>query len=153
MALDVIHLKSPVRSLVAGPVGRVDREATLLVTSQVMRSRNVSALLVGAHAEAIVTERDLARALANGATAGDSIATLATFHPITVPGHMPIIEAAALMLNEEIRHLVVDLGSGTTGVVSLRAIMAVLLQASDPELWLECLRIRVQMTPSDSWIG
>jgi signal-transduction protein with cAMP-binding, CBS, and nucleotidyltransferase domain len=153
MSLEVIHLKSPLRSLVSRPAAPVDRNTTLLVTSQVMRSRNVSALLVGDQAEAIVTERDLARALANGCQPDTSIATIASFHPITVPATIPVIQAAALMLNDDIRHLVVDLGAGDFGIVSIQVIMAAFLQASDPGLWLEALRIRVHLTPSDCWIG
>jgi signal-transduction protein with cAMP-binding, CBS, and nucleotidyltransferase domain len=153
MNLELIHMKSPVGSLVARPAVRIERDATLLSASRVMADSNVSAVLVGAEAEAIVTERDLARALANGHTPEDSIESIASFHPVTVSGRTPVTEAAALMLNEEIRHLVVDLGAGVTGVVSLRALMAALLQASNPEIWLESLRISVGLTPSDCWIG
>jgi signal-transduction protein with cAMP-binding, CBS, and nucleotidyltransferase domain len=153
MTLDVIHLKSPVRSLVPGPAVHVERDATLLTASQIMQSTNVSALLVGKHADAIVTERDLARALANGRHPDDPVETIATFHPVTVTGRISVIEAAALMLNDEIRHLVIDLGEGSMGVLSLRAVMAALLQASDPHVWLETLRVSVHLTPSDCWIG
>jgi CBS domain-containing protein len=153
MNLELIHLKSPVGSLVARPAVRIERDATLLWASHVMADSNVSALLVGAEAEAIVTERDLARALTDGRTPEDSIETIASFHPVTVSAHTPVTEAAALMLNEEIRHLVVDLGEGVTGVVSLRGVMAALLQASNPEIWLESLQVTVDLTPSDCWIG
>lgn len=41
---------------------------------------------------------------------------------------------------------------GTAGVVSLRAVMAVLLQAVKPDLWLATLRVTFQ-APAEMWLG
>jgi hypothetical protein len=35
-----------------------------------------------------------------------------------------------MMLNQEVRHLIIELSDGPAGIVSLRQIMAVLLQAA-----------------------
>jgi hypothetical protein len=64
MALGVIHLHSPVRSLVSRPAVRIHADDTLTLASQVMRSQNVSCVLIGPARTAILTERDLTRALA-----------------------------------------------------------------------------------------
>jgi CBS domain-containing protein len=113
-----------------------------------MRKANVSSLLVG-HERHIATERDLTRALAAGLRPEEPIGTVAS-HPISVSANTSVIDAAALMLNQEIRHLVIDGGANGPAVVSLRAVMAVLLQAVTPNIWLEPLRVAV--TPPETWL-
>lgn len=106
-----------------------------------MRSKNLSAVLVSPTHDAIVTERDLTRALANELPPDTPVSLVATPLPITVPAGTDVVDAAALMLNQEVRHLIVELPDGSTGIVSLRAIMAVLLQAAQPDIWLTSLRV------------
>jgi hypothetical protein len=52
------------------------------------------------------------------------MATVAS-HPICVPANTSVVDAAALVLNQEIRHLVIDGCADGPAVVSLRAVMAV----------------------------
>ena len=136
-------MHSPVSTLVTEPAIRVSLEDTLASTARLMQSRNVSAVLVGPGAGAIVTERDLTRAIAAGCSPRARIAGSATPFPVVVPGGTDILEAAALMLNHEIRHIVVELSDGSVGIVSLRTIMAVLLQAAQPQVWLSTLRMQL----------
>ena len=56
------------------------------------------------------------------------------------------------MLNQEIRHLVIDGCADGPAVVSLRAVMAVLLQAVTPHIWLDRLRVAVSARPG-TWLG
>jgi hypothetical protein len=63
-----------------------------------------------------------------------------------------VTAGAALMLNEQVRHLIVELDDGATGVVSMRDLMAVLLQAVDSHLWLASLRMTIE-APSEIWLG
>jgi CBS domain-containing protein len=151
MTAVVVHLHSPVSVLVQKPAPRISPETTITGASQVMRSRACSALLVGRGPGAIVTERDLARALAAEYPADLPVGDIASPLPVRVPGTEDVLSAAAVMLNEEIRHLVVDLPDGGQGVVSLRQIMAVLLQAAQPEPWLAALRVRVDLP--EMWLG
>jgi len=116
-----------------------------------MESAGVSAVLVGDGA-GIATERDLAWALGAGYTATDRVDAVATRHPLAVPGTISVVAAAALMLNQQVRHLVVELHGGGLGVVSIRDLLAVLLQAVDPQPWLGSLRIAIE-TPSELWLG
>ena len=116
-----------------------------------MGRANVSSVLVGT-AGAIATERDLTRALAAGLSSDESIVTVASRDPVRVGALIPLVDAASLMLNEQIRHLVIEFPDGREGVVSLRDVMAVLLQTADPQLWLTSLRIAIQ-TPSEIWLG
>ena len=116
-----------------------------------MRSANVSSVLVG-DGVALATERDLARALAAGMAPDDPITAVTSTDPVRVSAETSVVDAAALMLNEEIRHLLIDGADGTVSVVSLREVMAVLLQMATPHLWLATLRLAVS-SPPESWIG
>lgn len=144
-------MHSPVGSLVPNPAPRITPESSLTHASQVMRSRNTSALLVGPGHAAIVTERDLTRALALECPPDTQVSKVATPLPISMPADTDLLVAAATMLNEDVRHLIVELPSGGEGIVSLRQIMAVLLQAAQPDAWLDALRVRVEMP--ELWIG
>jgi acetyl-CoA synthetase len=153
MALAVIHLHSPVSSLVSRPVVRIHAHDTLTLASQAMRSNNVSSVLIGPGHVAIVTERDLTRALAADYPVDTPVSELATPLPQCVPGTTDILDAAALMINQEVRHLIVELPDGSDGVVSIRDIMAILLQAAKPELWLSSLKVKVEIPYPEAWLG
>jgi signal-transduction protein with cAMP-binding, CBS, and nucleotidyltransferase domain len=131
------------------PVG-IEETATLSEAAAVMRQANVSSVLVG-HG-AIATERDLTRALAAGLSTDEPIVTVASPHPVRVGALTPIVDAAALMLNDEIRHLIIEYPDGHEGVVSLRDIVAVLLQTTNPHVWVSSLRLAID-APSEMWLG
>jgi signal-transduction protein with cAMP-binding, CBS, and nucleotidyltransferase domain len=143
-------MHSPVSSLVNRMAPHISSDSTLTHASQVMRSEGTSALLVGPGHAAIVTERDLTRALALELPPETSVAKVATPLPISVPAETEVLTAAATMLNLEVRHLLVELPGGDA-IVSLRQVMAVLLQAAQPEVWLTRLRAHVQLP--EIWIG
>ena len=56
------------------------------------------------------------------------------------------------MLRHEIRHLVVTDSGDVLGIVSLREVMAVLLQALDPAVWVATLRAALT-THTEIWLG
>jgi CBS domain-containing protein len=145
MSAHVVDWRSPIGRLVVRPAVRVDRDVSLAEAARLMTERGVSALLVDPDAWAILTERDLVRAMAAGVAPDEPVAVVATPRPFAVPPETPIIEAVATMLNEEVRHLVVPVG-GELGVVSLRELVATLLQAADTHLWLASLRVLIGPT-------
>ena len=147
----VVFPRSPLAALVSRPAVGVTAETTVADAVALMRRESVSALLVDGDA-GIVTERDLARALGAGRTAADPVGSVATPKPLTVPGTMTVVTAAGLMLNEQLRHLVVHIDATTSGIVSMRDILAVLLQVADPHLWLRSLRA-VMEAPAELWLG
>jgi signal-transduction protein with cAMP-binding, CBS, and nucleotidyltransferase domain len=151
MTTQVLDATSPIGRLVVRDPVRVDDAATLAEAATVMRQNDVSSVLVGTHG-AIATERDLTRAIAAGLSTDESIGTVASVDPVRIGALIPLVDAAALMLNDEIRHLIVEFPDGHDGVVSLRDIVAVLVQTARPELWLTSLRIAVQ-PPTDLWLG
>lgn len=135
-------------ALIAMPTPCVSSRATLLEVAETMRRERVSAVLVDGGA-AMVTERDLVRAFEVGASTDDVVDDVATWQPLRVPGDVSVTDATALMLNADVDHLVVDL-PGSTGVVALRNVAAVLLQAVDPHLWLTSMRVAIHI-PGTWW--
>ncbi len=100
----------------------------------------------------IVTERDLARALAAGLGPGDALSDIAVLHPVAVSSSMSIVDTAAKMLRDEIRHLLVVDDGAVVGIVSIRDVMAALLHSLRPETWVETLRDAVA-GPTEIWVG
>jgi CBS domain-containing protein len=149
-AAAVVSGRSPLSALVCGCAGTVADDATLPEAAAKMEAAGVSALLLE-RAGGIVTDRDIIRALAYGAPLDQEVATVATQQPLTVPGTMTVVDACAVMLNEGVRHLVVELDGGV-GVTSLAEVAAVLLQAADPQIWLTALRVAIDV-PTEIWLG
>lgn len=141
----------PVARLVArGPVG-IEGTATLADAARLMRIEGVSSLVVDDGAS-IVTERDICRSIGAGAEPDELVATVATPHPIVIDGSMPIVQCGGIMLEEEVRHVLVSMPEGWTGVVSQRDIVRVLLREADPALWKSPAATSGGM-PSEIWLG
>jgi CBS domain-containing protein len=103
---------------------------TLEEAARRLRAHNVGALMVFDEEEfiGVITERDLASAVAAGhypetAQVGDYM----TMHPITVGPDMDVREAAAQMLETEVRHLPVELDGRLVGVISLRDLLPIVV--------------------------
>jgi CBS domain-containing protein len=116
-----------------------------------MRQAMVSSALTE-DGKAIITERDLTRALASGLGPEAAVAAVFVPNPVTIPATASIVDAAADMLHNEIRHLVVTDHGDVLGVVSLRDVAAVLLEALDPAVWVATLREAVT-TRTEMWLG
>jgi signal-transduction protein with cAMP-binding, CBS, and nucleotidyltransferase domain len=116
-------------------------QATLADVARVMVTANVSAVIVGPDG-AIVTERDVVRALADGEAADALVVNLATHDTIRFPEQGPVVGALAEMLRRGLRHLIVV---GTDGlpcaVLPLSAAAAVVLDASEVPSWVSALRV------------
>jgi CBS domain-containing protein len=147
----VVGPHSPVSALVQRAPVAVDEQSTIADAVEAMRAAHVSSLLL-ADSIGIVTERDIARALGAGRSPEDPVEAIASRHPLGVTGDMTVVAAAELMLNEEVRHLVVALDGNDIGVVSIRDVLAVLVQAADPSVWLTSLRISID-PPTEIWLG
>jgi CBS domain-containing protein len=147
----VVEPRSPLSTLIVRPAIVVRDSCTLAEAVEMMRAGQVSLLLVAGHV-GVVTERDLARALAGGSAPDDPIGPAVDPHPRVVPATTTVVAAAALMLNEQLGSLVVDLGNGGLGVVFAHDVMAVLLQVADPDLWLTSLKTGID-PPTEIWLG
>lgn len=127
-------------------------DCTLGEAARQMRDRNISSALV-AGGDAIVTERDLTRALAAG-LGPDAPVTVVCMHDLVTVGlDATVVQAAAQMLNCDIRHVVVtDPYGRAVGVLSLREVMGLLLEAMDPAVWVAVLRQDLSAR-SEIWLG
>ena len=125
-----------VRTLVHRPAVDVLPDTTLRVLAQTLSEESVGVAVVraphqpglGTRALGLVSERDLAQAIADGAdpdvTRAENIMTadLASIRP-----DERIDVAAQCMLDNEIRHLPVLDGENVVGVVSMRDVLEALL--------------------------
>jgi signal-transduction protein with cAMP-binding, CBS, and nucleotidyltransferase domain len=150
-AVAVTSPRSPIAALVLRPTVTIPSTARVADAAEVMRREHVSALLVEPDG-GIVTERDIARGVGVGVDPEQPITAVETTTPLVVPGTMPIVRAAGTMLNEQVRHLVVQMPDGSSGVISMRDVLAVILQVADPDIWLTSLRLTIE-APSEVWLG
>lgn len=150
MRLRVVTPASPISALALREAVQVAGDTPIAEVAHAMHDAGVSAVLVDGDA-AIATERDLVRAVEAELAPDAEICAVATPYPVRVGGDCSVMDAAARMLNEEVRHLVVDLDDGDVAIVSLREVMAVLLGAVNPEIWLTRLRVAITR-PSEVWV-
>lgn len=114
------------RKLVTVPSGLTLRE----VASRLEKA-NVSSALIETHGlpREFVSERDLARGLAKGRGPTDTVETVATKGPVWATTTTTLGEAADMMVQHEIRHLLVLSADGeAVGVLSMRDVFPVLLR-------------------------
>lgn len=151
MTLPVSSPRMNVGRLVVRPAVVADPDTSVRDAALMMKAHNVSSMLVGGPS-AIVTERDFTNAWRDGLTGAEPVSRIATAEPLGIDADTVVTEAASVMLNHNLRHLVVFDHDSFVGVVSLRAILAVLLQAADPGIWRTELRVSLA-DPPDAWLG
>ena len=96
-----------------------------------MRGNEVGSLVVmdDHRCVGIITERDLTRAIAEGSDPQrTTVAGYMSIRPITVTPETGVREAAAEMLETEVRHLPVGVGGELIGMVSLRDLLSVVVE-------------------------
>jgi CBS domain-containing protein len=107
---------------------------TLVEAARRMRSNEVSSLMVRVEEKfvGIITERDLARAAALGENPHTAfVADYMTDHPVAVNPTTGIREAAAEMLELDVRHLPVGEDGDIVGMISLRDLLTVVVEGSN----------------------
>jgi CBS domain-containing protein len=116
-------------------IAAVAPDATIRQAAQVMRGQDIAALVVAEPGQriAIVTERDLTAAIADGHDLDTTVLDVASPTPLTTAHDATVMDAAITMLGEGVRHLVVTRGDHAIGVVSIRDLLAVLLQTVTPD--------------------
>jgi CBS domain-containing protein len=115
-----------VRDLVAGTVIWVAPDATLRQAAEVMVSTDVGSVAVEVDGalEGIFTERDMLRAVAEGADLDtDPVSSWMTEYPDSFDPEMAIEEAAEWMLATGFRHLPVVEGDAVIGVISIKDVL------------------------------
>jgi CBS domain-containing protein len=126
-----------VRSLVKQPPVVVYRESTLRGVAQTLSEEWIGAVVVrgtrppgapGSRAEGVVWERDIVRALADGLDPDTTRAQdVMTLDLACAAPDESMLEVAARMLDNEIRHMPVTEDGVVVGVVSERGVLRVLV--------------------------
>jgi CBS domain-containing protein len=108
---------------------------TLAQAAKLMSAKRVgSAIVLTEEAPGILSERDVLRAVAEGAdptvaTVGDYM----TWNAIVATSEWDTMEAARTMLEKGFRHLLVIDGDQQTGILSIRDLMAGIIGCSRPD--------------------
>ncbi|MDQ1505707.1 MAG: hypothetical protein QOD57_3434 [Actinomycetota bacterium] len=124
-----------IRDLVVRDLVTVGPAHTLAQAAKLMSAKRVgSAIVLSDESPGILSERDVLRAVADGAdpavaTVGDYM----TWNAIVATSEWDTMEAARTMLEHGFRHLVVIDGSSEVGILSIRDLMAGLLGCSRPD--------------------
>ena len=123
-----LELRAPVRA---------GRQATVREVAVLMRTEDVSSVVIDTEPPSIITERDLTRALAQELDSSEPAVQVATRAPVWVPPTITVVHAAATMVQVGMRHmLVIDSTGEPVGVVSMRDLFEILLRSYDGGGWL-----------------
>ena len=112
----------------------VSMEGTLGDAASAMADRGVGAVVVleGGSIAAILTERDVMKAVAAGKDGSASVTEWMTRHPDTIEPGDTTDHAASLMIHGGFRHLPVVEDGNVVGIVSIRDLMRVALDDRSP---------------------
>ena len=123
-----------VASLVGDEVTKVPPDSPLAEVAAVLHDSGIGAVVVGegARPEGIVTERDLVAAMAKGLDPGSTTAgETATRSLQWVDADATVDEVANEMMDNWIRHVLVESDGALVGIVSLRDLVAYYASGSD----------------------
>ena len=124
-----------IRDLVVRDLVTVGPTHTLAQAAKLMNGKRVgSAIVLTEESPGILSERDVLRAVAEGAdpqaaTVGD----YRTWNAIVATSEWDTMEAARTMLEHGFRHLLVIDGDHEVGILSIRDLMAGILGCSRPD--------------------
>ena len=113
----------------------VAADATLGEAAAAMATRGVGAVVVleGERVAAILTERDVMKAVAAGSDGSAPVKEWMTPHPDTIEPSDTTDHAASLMIHGGFRHLpVVEADGRVVGIVSIRDLLKVALDDRSP---------------------
>jgi len=115
-----------VEALVRRTPVTIGSNASIRQAAEVFVREKVGLLVVASStspvkAEAVLSERDIVRALAAGTPQSQQLDSISTKKLVTVKRSDPLSKAARLMMDRNIRHLLVENDDGTLfGVLSIR---------------------------------
>jgi CBS domain-containing protein len=128
----------PVSSLIAGEVRRTTPDATLYEVAARLTEEGIGALVVddGGDGEdeaiAVVTERDLIRALADLADPAEvKVHQVASSDLVWCDAEATVAEVAELMAERYLRHVLVEQDGDLLGIVSARDLLGVYAASED----------------------
>jgi CBS domain-containing protein len=124
-----------IRDLVVRDLVTVGPAHTLAQAAKLMNAKHVgSAIVLTEESPGILSERDVLRAVADGADPGVvTVGDYMTWNAIVATSEWDTMEAARTMLQHGFRHLVVIDGASEVGILSIRDLMAGLLGCTRPD--------------------
>lgn len=129
-----VHPFDPVSRVMSWPVATIDNEATLEEAAEAMAADNIGVLLVlrDGGLAGIISERDV---VVHVAAASDlshlKVGEVMAGDLVTTPPETPIVQAARLMSEADVRHLPILQGRLIAGLVSIRDLVPVLADGLD----------------------
>jgi CBS domain-containing protein/sugar phosphate permease len=117
-----------VKEVMKSPPVTLYPQATLADAAKTMAEKNIGfvVLMDGDKLVGVVSERDVVNALASGMPLNTPLEKIATKRVITIEPDKSVVEAADLMAENKIRHLVVVERARVVGVISLRDLVRLL---------------------------
>jgi signal-transduction protein with cAMP-binding, CBS, and nucleotidyltransferase domain len=128
--MNSIGLADPVSALVQQSAVYVWPDTSLREIAETLERESIGLVLVQREGRAagVVSERDLVRAIAEGADLdGDRASDVMTYDITFVDADDALHRVAELMIDGEVRHVAVHEGGNKTGVISMRDLLPVLL--------------------------
>jgi CBS domain-containing protein len=126
-----------IRSSITDAVLTIGPQHTIRAAARAMAGRNVGSAIVMMEdgRPAILTERDVLRAVASGVDLdATAVEEHMTSEPTTASPSWDVLKAADAMIRGGFRHLIVLDGSGSVaGVISIRDLVAALLAELKPD--------------------
>jgi CBS domain-containing protein len=124
----------PVADIMSRELLTIDASGTIGDAARSMVERAVGAVVVveGDAVVAILTERDVMKAVGSGKDGTAPVAEWMTRHPDTIEPGESTDQAATLMIHGGFRHLPVVEAEKVVGIVSIRDLMQVALDDSSP---------------------
>lgn len=129
-----VRMQDPLRSIVAGAPAVVEPWVSLREAARGLTAETIGVLLAEDPRGllGIVSERDIVRALAEGADPdAERVRDVMTYDVVKLDADDTIREAAIAMAEQEIRHVAVVEGQNVIGVVSVRDVLAVVIAESE----------------------
>lgn len=107
------------------PPVTADPSLSIRDAARLMAERRIGLLVLtrGDEIFGVVSERDIVRAVAQGLDLGAPVGAIATRSVITIDAEATLAEAARLMREKGVRHLVVTKGGRLYGVLSIRDVV------------------------------
>jgi CBS domain-containing protein len=119
----------PIGAITDRPVVFVDADATLRDAAELLDRETIGVAIVrGTGSTSLISERDIIRALAEGAHPDrERVGNVATLDVEVIDSTEPIMRAARTMLDNQIRHLPVLRGDRVIGVISVRDVLTAVI--------------------------
>ncbi len=124
-----MKIDDDIEQLITRPAVMVDGQTTIRRAAALLTDESIGVLVIqGIHPPALVSERDVVTALADGMDPDlEHVETIATFDVAVVGPHATIAEVGRLMVENQIRHVPIVDGHVTAGVASMRDVLGAAL--------------------------